>query len=95
MSEEFENFTKEYKILATSIRMPTSGLVGKVASPVGNIIPKKVDPKFQDRLYLVNNVVGKSPGNSSQIVWNNPMGGALEWNYFSNAFIIDTKGDVG
>ncbi len=38
-----------------------------------------MDPKFSDRLYLVNNAPGKQSGKGSQSVWNNPVGGAMEW----------------
>ncbi|EPV3110872.1 aryl-sulfate sulfotransferase, partial [Campylobacter jejuni] len=30
----------------------------------------------------------------SQSVWNNPVGGAMEWDENSNVFIIDTKGEI-
>lgn len=53
-----------------------------------------MDPKFSDRLYLVNNAPGKQSGKGSQSVWNNPVGGAMEWDENSNVFIIDTKGEI-
>lgn len=34
-----------------------------------------MDPKFSDRLYLVNNAPGKQSSKGSQSVWNNPVGG--------------------
>lgn len=36
-----------------------------------------MDPKFSDRLYLVNNAPGKQSSKGSQSVWNNPIGGAM------------------
>ncbi len=47
-----------------------------------------MDPKFSDRLYLVNNAPGKQSSKGSQSVWNNPVGGAIEWDENSNVFII-------
>ncbi|MBT1075435.1 aryl-sulfate sulfotransferase [Geobacter grbiciae] len=54
---------------------------------------KKVDKKFSDRLYFVNNFLHKA-GKGTRAVWNNPTGGALEWNYYPQNFIVDTKGEV-
>ena len=54
---------------------------------------KKVDPAFADRLYLVNNI-GGPVGANSRVVWNNPMGGALTWNFQPQIAIIDTTGEV-
>ena len=53
---------------------------------------KKVDGAFKDRLYFVNNIGSDKKG--VKVVWNNPAGGALEWNYEPQNFIIDTKGEV-
>ena len=54
--------------------------------------PVKVDPKFKDRIYLLINAQDL-PGKASHAVWNNPMGGALEWNFNPQIGIVDTKGD--
>ena len=54
---------------------------------------KKVDPKFKDRLYLVNNLGIPNPASMRQ-VWNNPMGGALTWQFPPKTAIIDTTGAV-
>lgn len=54
---------------------------------------KKVSPEFKDRLYLLNNTKDKS-GNGTRTVWNNPTGGALEWNFTTANAIIDTSGDI-
>ena len=53
---------------------------------------KKVDSAFKNRLYFVNNIGSDKKG--VKIVWNNPAGGALEWNYEPQNFIIDTEGEV-
>ena len=54
---------------------------------------KKVAPEFSDRLYFINNFLSTG-GKLARVVWNNPMGGALEWNYYPQNAIIDTKGEV-
>ena len=53
----------------------------------------KMDPKFSDRLYLVNNLM-QQYAKATRMVWNNPMGGAMEWNFYPMNAIIDTKGEV-
>lgn len=54
---------------------------------------KKVDPEFKDRLYFVNNL-GQLDARSTKTVWNNPVGGALQWNYSPQNTIIDTTGEI-
>ena len=54
---------------------------------------KKMDPAFSDCLYLVNNMIAATP-DSTRAVWNNPMGGALEWNRYPLNSIYDTKGEI-
>lgn len=53
---------------------------------------KKATSEFKNRLYFVNNLGSDFKG--VKFVWNNPAGGALEWNYEPHNFIIDTKGEV-
>lgn len=53
---------------------------------------KKMDPAFKDRLYLVNNLAEQP--NGAQHVWNNPVGGALEWDFITHNVIIDSAGDI-
>ena len=48
---------------------------------------------FGDRLYFINNLGQESP-KGSRVVWNNPAGGALEWNYYPQNAIVDTRGEV-
>ena len=54
----------------------------------------KVHPDFKDRLYLVGNQLSPIAPHGAHFVWNNPMGGALEWAFNSQIGIIDTAGDV-
>ena len=53
----------------------------------------KVDKEFGDRLYLVNNLM-QNYAKAARFVWNNSSGGALEWNFYPQNAIIDTKGEV-
>lgn len=53
---------------------------------------KKMDPAFKDRLYLVNNLAQQPSG--AMHVWNNPSGGALEWDFITQNVIIDSAGDI-
>ena len=87
-----EKLQETYEMYAPPVFFQASG------SPMERTMPykaevKKVDKKFKDRLYFVNNIAEKS-ANSTRVVWNNPTGGALEWNYWPQNTIIDTKGDV-
>lgn len=53
----------------------------------------KVEKKYADRLYFVNNFGGKST-EMGQFVWNNPGVGAMEWGSLPSNAIIDTKGEI-
>ena len=86
-----EKFTDVYKIYGSPIYVEASGLVNE-RSTMPKVRPVKVDPKFKDRLYLLNNAQDLA-GKASHAVWNNPMGGALEWNFNPQIGIVDTKGD--
>ncbi|QKF81212.1 aryl-sulfate sulfotransferase [Halarcobacter ebronensis] len=88
-----EKFTETYTIYAPPVFQTGNG-IKQGGLPYSSVTVEKVDNKFKDRLYLLNNIQGKAGGKSSKVVWNNPSGGALEWNYFSNAFIVDTHGEV-
>ena len=54
---------------------------------------KKVSKKFADRLYFVNNL-GTPNAQTMRTVWNNPMGGAMTWQFPPKTVIIDTKGEI-
>ena len=56
-------------------------------------VVKKVDPAFSDRLYLISNI-GDETGLNNRAVWNNPMGGALTWNFVPQIAVFDTKGEI-
>ena len=87
-----EKFTDTYKIYATPVYHEVSGAPG-LHSNMFETKVVKVDPKFKDRLYLVNNLM-QQYAKATRAVWNNPMGGAMEWNFYPQNAIIDTKGEV-
>ncbi|WP_297607428.1 aryl-sulfate sulfotransferase [uncultured Sutterella sp.] len=86
-----EKFTDIYKIYGSPLYVEASGLANE-RSTMPKVRPVKVDPKFKDRLYLLNNAQDLA-GKASHAVWNNPMGGALEWNFNPQIGIVDTKGE--
>ena len=87
-----EKFKDEYKLYAPPVYFEPSGSMMERAMPFG-VEVKKVDKEFSDRLYFVNNLAEKS-GIGTRSVWNNPTGGALEWNFWPQNTVIDTKGEV-
>ena len=89
-SERVEN--ESYRIYAGPANLATPGYKG-VTSVFPKAEVKKMDPAFSDRLYLVNNMIAATP-NTTRAVWNNPVGGALEWNRYPQNAIYDTKGDL-
>ncbi|WP_295477905.1 aryl-sulfate sulfotransferase [Sutterella sp.] len=88
-----ERVEKEvYRIYAGPANIATAGYAGVTSVfPKANV--KKMDPAFSDRLYLINNMIAATP-NTTRAVWNNPMGGALEWNRYPQNAIYDTKGEI-
>ena len=87
-----ETFTDTYKIYASGVDMQVSGNSAQTHASF-DVEVKRVDPKFKDRLYLVNNLVWSAP-QVGQFVWNNPSGGSVEWGGLPENAIIDTAGDV-
>ena len=87
-----EKFKDEYQLYAPPVYFEPAGNTMERAMPFG-VDVKKVDKEFSDRLYFVNNLAGKS-GIGTRAVWNNPTGGALEWNFWPQNTVIDTKGEV-
>ena len=87
-----EKFTDTYKIYAAPVYHEVSGSPGLHHNMFETKVTK-VDAKFSDRLYLVNNLM-QQYAKATRAVWNNPMGGAMEWNFYPQNAIIDTKGEV-
>ncbi|MBR8464959.1 aryl-sulfate sulfotransferase [Campylobacter sp. faydin G-140] len=89
-----EKVKETYNITTPPFYQISAGSAGKVGNPFVSVEISKVDPEFKDRMYLVNNIRGKTAIRSGSYVWNSPVGGAAEWNYPSNAFVVDTKGEI-
>ncbi len=87
-----EKVSESYKIYAQPASLQQAGYAG-VRDSFFKVNVKKVDPEFKDRLILVNNMIA-APADSTRAVWNNPIGGALEWNRYPQNAIIDTTGEI-
>ncbi|NLK67475.1 MAG: aryl-sulfate sulfotransferase [Campylobacteraceae bacterium] len=88
-----EKVNETYTLYAPPVYGPTSGHASQKGVFFDKIEVVKVDDDFKDRLYFVNNFQNKT-GKGTKVVWNNPMGGALEWNYDPQIFIVDTTGEI-
>lgn len=82
-----------YNIYAPAVFVDPDGTYLQKGGLFSSVEVKKVDKGFEDRLYFFNNLGNKST-KSAKAVWNNPTGGALEWNQTPLNFILDTNGDV-
>ena len=90
---EEKTVTESYVINTQPAWLETTGnpaiaqnfMTAKVTTPV----PKE----FSDRLYFINNL-GAADVRASRAVWNNPVGGALQWNNPPRNAILDTKGEI-
>ena len=89
---EVKKFKDTYKVYTAPVYHEVSGAPGLRGNMFDTKV-NKVDPKFSDRLYLVNNLM-QQYAKATRAVWNNPMGGAMEWNFYPLNAIIDTKGEV-
>ncbi|MDO4937033.1 MAG: aryl-sulfate sulfotransferase [Sutterellaceae bacterium] len=87
-----EKFNDTYKIYTAPVYHEVPGTKAFNAGMFETKV-NKVDKKFSDRLYLVNNLM-QGYAKAARAVWNNPVGGALEWNFYPMNAIIDTKGEV-
>ena len=81
-----------YTMYAPAVYTPVNGSMAQHHNMFETEVVK-VDPEFKDRLYLINNFLSTAP-KQGRVVWNNPTGGALEWNYYPQNAILDTKGEV-
>lgn len=90
-----EAISETYKIYAPAIYVASGGGKSQEAGLFKEVkITVKPADKFKNRLYFVNNMTQNTSPITKRFVWNNPMGGALEWNYDPQNFIIDTTGEV-
>ncbi len=86
-----EHIEETYKIYAAPVSLEITG--GERSVIPARVVKKPAAGKFADRLYFINNL-GLKSGDSQHVVWNNPVGGALEWSNPPLNFIVDTKGEV-
>ena len=90
---EEKTVTESYVINTQPAWLETTGnpaiaqnfMTAKVTTPA----PKE----FSYRLYFINNL-GAADVRASRAVWNNPVGGALQWNNPPRNAILDTKGEI-
>ncbi len=87
---KLERITERYKIYAAPLFAQVFGASKGVFFSSIEVV--KTAPEHANRLYLINNIGGDAKG--VKVVWNNPAGGALEWNYQPQIFIIDAAGEV-
>ena len=87
-----EHFKDRYQFYTAPVFLRSNGTTGQTHTTF-NAKVEKMDKAFNDRLYFVNNLI-PTPPDASRFVWNNPMGGALEWAYGPENAIIDSTGTV-
>ncbi|MDR0762510.1 MAG: aryl-sulfate sulfotransferase [Campylobacteraceae bacterium] len=87
-----QNIQESYIIYAPPINLYGSGTKQKRVLPEAKVVIP-ADKSIKKDLYLMNHLSSTLP-NAAQVTWNNPIGGAIEWDYESYAWIIDTNGDI-
>lgn len=87
-----QDVKETYTIYAPPVTVYGSGTGQKTTLPKA-VVVKPADKSVKDKLYLMNHLVSGLP-NSSQVVWNNPSGGTLEWDSETYVWIVDTNGDI-
>lgn len=92
LDKKSEKLSESYKIYGTPVFAEVTGSSMQKTAFFRTKV-KKVDPAFSDRLYFINNL-SEPNARSSRVVWNNPTGGALEWNFTPINAVIDTKGEI-
>ena len=81
-----EPVSETYKIYAPAVAVYGSGTNQTQVLPTA--VVTKDNPKFHKNLYLMNHLSSTLP-NAAQVTWNNPAGGALEWDYES--YVLDSR----
>ena len=87
-----EHFKDRYQFYTAPVFFFSNG-TNSQSSTSFDVKVTKTDPAFKDRLYFINNLV-RNPPDGARMVWNNPSGGALEWQYNPENAIIDSTGEV-
>ena len=88
-----ETFKESYQFYAPPVYTRSNGTRNQKGTMFDTEVIK-VHPDFKDRLYLVGNQLSPIAPHGAHFVWNNPLGGALEWAFNSQIGIIDTAGEV-
>ena len=87
-----EHFKDTYQFYTAPVFLRSNGLNSQ-SHTTFDVTVEKMDPAFKDRLYFINNII-RTPPDASRYVWNNPMGGALEWAFGPENAIVDSTGAV-
>ncbi|MDR1615304.1 MAG: aryl-sulfate sulfotransferase [Campylobacteraceae bacterium] len=87
-----ENIKELYTIYAPPVALYGSGTKQKRVLPDAKVVVA-ADKSIKKDLYLMNHLSSTLP-NAAQVVWNYPSGGAIEWDYETYVWIIDTNGDI-
>lgn len=88
-----ETFKESYQFYAPPVYTRSNGTRNQKGTMFDTEVIK-VHPDLKNRLYLVGNQLSPIAPHGAHFVWNNPMGGALEWAFNSQIGIIDTAGEV-
>ena len=90
---EEKEFTETYDIWTAPVWLDVTGNPAIPQAFMKAKVTKEAPKEFSDRLYFINNL-GAVDAKGSQAVWNNPLGGALQWNNSPRNAILDTKGEI-
>lgn len=90
---EEKEFKETYDIWTAPVWLDVTGNPAIPQAFMKAKITKEAPKEFADRLYFINNL-GAVDSKGSQAVWNNPLGGALQWNNSPRNAILDTKGEI-
>ena len=82
-----------YRIWTPPVYLDPAWSHGRPVKTFDTEVVREAPAEFADRLYLINNLLPPSP-KGSRAVWNNPTGGALQWNNYPQNAVVDTKGEV-
>ena len=94
LGDKADKLKEAYEIYTAPIYAEPAGIkIQDGAFFTEAVVHKAADKEFSDRLYFLTGNIQKS-GKGTQVVWNNPVGGALEWNFYPQNFVIDTKGEI-
>lgn len=88
-----EKKTERYSIWTAPVWLDSSWVGARPYKTFDIEVTKKAPEEFRDRLYFINNLLPTSP-KGSRFVWDNPTGGALQWQKYPQNAIVDTTGEV-